>query len=790
MSLSAGPVKEQTALKIANNFWVKNKIIGVIDGKPARYDVDTAVFENIGKRLYNEFYIFNNTAGKGFIIVSADDCVEPIIAYSYDNNFNLDDMPDNIRWWLDGCAEDIRQAVAKRQNATEDVRMDWKCLDEGRHTPLRSNTVVSPLIQTKWNQRPYYNALCPVVSNGNRAPSGCVATAMAQVMKYWAYPEHGTGFHSYDAPSYGTQSANFSQTTYQWNSMPNTVSSANNAVATLMYHCGVSVDMQYGANGSAAYIIAGSNGSSFACAENALKTYFGYNSSTMQGIRKNNFTESQWISKLKNELDSGRPIIYGGYANGGGGGHCFVCDGYDSSNRMSFNWGWGGYCDGYYSVNNLTPGSGGTGSGSGSYTYNQIALIGVQPPQNSGSGTYDLSYYSNMTTSQSEYWFHDDLDVSAQVVNNGNAAFHGYMAPGAFQFNGEEYVYLGIYSYWNYSTTSSSHSDGLLSGYYAHGTFTHAGGEPYIPGQYKLEMLYSTDGDTWSFIKKGNYSNAQFSIIYSTAIETNSRFTIVGDNYVYSGKNTTINVDVKNTGSSTFYGRFRLSIIDLNGNHLQNIQILTEEEGLPNNYHYTNGLNFTGTVNVEPGLYMISLSSQRSGESTWYYCGASNFINPVYVHVTSGCSVNAYCDPATGGTITGAGNYKQGEQCTLKVTPKAGYTFVKWIDADGNFVSSNKTITFTVNDSQTYFALLNGNVGIDEDVNSLKLYPNPAKDRLHVEGCGINKVRIANIMGQVLIEKTANTDNVDLDISNLAPGVYLIQMETSKGLVTRKVTKG
>ena len=780
----ANPIDEKTALEIAQKFWKKNNIMGIMNNKPARYMADSAIFEKIGARDYGEFHIFNNTIGGGFVIVAADDCVEPIIAYSYDNNFSLTEMPDNIKWWLDERAAEIREAISTRKTASNETAYDWKCLSEGKHTPLRSTTVVSPLIKTKWSQRPYYNALCPIVSNGNRAPTGCVATAMAQVMKYWSYPSRGTGFHSYDAPSYGTQSANFSQTTYQWGSMPNTVSSSNNAVATLMYHCGVSVDMQYGANGSAAYILAGNNGSSFACAENALKTYFGYNSSMMQGIKKNNFSDSQWISKLKNELDNGRPIIYGGYANGGGGGHCFVCDGYDSNNKMHFNWGWGGSCDGYYSINNLTPGSGGTGSGSGSYTYNQIAIIGIKPNQSSG-GTFNLAYHSNMTTSDDEYWFHDELDVYAEVINNGTATFFGYIAPGAFQLNDDEYVFLGIYGYWNYS-------NGLENGYYAHGTVKHDGGEPYIPGKYELYMLYTTDTGskrTWSYINRNGYSYAKFDIIYSTKIETYSDFRIVGDNYIYSGKSTTINVDVKNNGSSTFYGRLRLSITDTDGNLLQNIQILNENNGLSPNYHYTNGNNFTGTVTVEPGLYMLSLSYQDSGSSTWYYTGASYNNNPVYVRVTSGCSVNAYCDPGAGGTITGAGNYKQGDQCTLKVTPKAGYRFVKWIDADGNFVSSSNTISFTVNDSQTYFALLNGSTGIDEETNSLKLYPNPANDRLHIEGCGINKVRIANTIGQTMIEKNINADNADIDISGLANGIYLIHIDTQNGTMTRKVAK-
>ena len=195
-------------------------------------------------------------------------------------------------------------------------------------------------------------------------------------MKYWEYPSQGIGFHSYNEDDYGTLSANFASTTYNWAAMPNNVTSSNNAVATLMYHCGVSVDMNYGVGGSSAQTLD---------VANALINYFGY-SPQIEGLYKTNYSNVQWINLLKTDLDNNRPIQYAG--SGNGGGHSFVCDGYDNNDWFHFNWGWGGSSDGYFDLDYLNPGSLGTGGGTGGFNTNQRAIIGIQPP--SGGSTVDV----------------------------------------------------------------------------------------------------------------------------------------------------------------------------------------------------------------------------------------------------------------------------------------------------------------------------------------------------------------------------------------------------------------
>lgn len=633
LPLFADPVDENTAKQLAQNFWKENNIMGVKGDKVFKKKMGDARFVNVAPQCgYTEFYIFNNEDGKGFVIIAADDCVIPILGYSYENNFAAENLPPNLKGWLDGYAEQIRMAVEMRVSATEEIHVDWECLRQGKNLPIKSERAVSPLITTFWDQNYPYNILCPADPNasgqaGGHAYAGCVATAMAQIMKYWAYPDQGIGSHSYipeDHPEYGTQYANFSDNTaYQWSSMPN--SNSNNAVAKLLHYCGVSVEMNYGPGGSGAQILS-YNGYFEYCAENALKTFFDYKNTLHGALKDTCSSDSQWITILKNELNHYRPILYGGVNPGGNSAHAFVCDGYNSNDYFHFNWGWSGAGQGanndiYYYINNLNPNN-------HNYSSNQIALIGIEP--NNTTYNFDLVYYSTPEMSDDEYWFFDDLSVYAEVWNIGSGAFNGYIGAGVYY---EEdpgsgtYYLLDIMDYWDRTSTP------LPSTYYVYGDLDCAGGPPYIPGSYLIAMLYSMDGNLWNFIDLGNYDYAYFDIVYSQSIEKNSDFSIVTGDFLYNNTDATVNVDILNTGNETFFGQFRISLLNSYGNCMQVIDIFDCTNGLPPNYHYTNGLDFTGLITVEPGTYLMSVDYKESGSSNWYYAGASDYQNPVWVYV-------------------------------------------------------------------------------------------------------------------------------------------------------------
>ncbi len=369
----AQPVSRETARQAAKTFLDKN---GAQSSELA--DVSAAAG-------FAHLYVF--TTDHSFVLMAADSRVQPVLGYSLDGGFDTEKMPDNKRAWIQEYSDGIQSAIERQTRASAEVTQQWQELVEGNFN--RSGTVVvGPLVQTRWDQGSPYNLQCP-----SGTVTGCVATAMAQVMKYWNYPEHGIGSHSYlpgDHPEFGEQYADFNATYYDWNNMTNTYGSSSTsaqkqAVATLMYHCGVSVNMNYCPSSE------GGSGAVTAFVAEALKTYFNYSSDVQHLDRSNYPNENEWIALLKAELDQRRPIQYHG--SGTGGGHSFVCDGYRDDNYFHFNWGWSGYCDEYYTINNLNPGPGGIGSGSnGIYNNNQGAVIGIHPSGCTSSAPTNLTY--------------------------------------------------------------------------------------------------------------------------------------------------------------------------------------------------------------------------------------------------------------------------------------------------------------------------------------------------------------------------------------------------------------
>lgn len=398
-AIYAAPVSPSVAMQVASNFYAVNA------GKSGSVSL-TDVTSQSG---FQEFYIFVHPQGKGFVIVAADDCVQPIIGYSLSSGFTFP-MPEHVYAHLQGYEQEIAYYKSAGIRATSEIIDLWESMQNGSYTP-RNTTSVSPMLTTTWNQSPYYNNLCPD-SAGVHAVTGCAATATAQVMKFWNWPVTGTGSHTYTDDNFGTLTANFGATTYQWSLMPNALNSSSttaqiNAVATLMFHVGVAIEMDYGIHSSGAYT--NSYGySDLACSENALKDYFGYKS-TIHSVYKNNTTDAVWVSVLTSELDAGRPVIEAGH---GGGGHAFVCDGYDNNGLFHINWGWGSAYDGYFAHNALNPGGGGTGSGSmGTYNQDQSLVVGIEPaglhtstqyltlPQEGGTTSFTVSSNVSSTTS-------------------------------------------------------------------------------------------------------------------------------------------------------------------------------------------------------------------------------------------------------------------------------------------------------------------------------------------------------------------------------------------------------
>ena len=352
---------------------------------------------------YVGFYVFNADGG-GFVLVAADDCVHPILGYSTSGTFRVEGMPENVSSWLAGYEWEI--AAAKAAQPRGDVQVfsaegdriaaEWRRLESGLEPQPLLTTAVSPLITTTWNQSPYYNEQCPYDEDyDEHVVTGCVATATAQIMKFWNHPAQGYGSHSYNSwnshTSYGTLTADFGNTTYNWSVMPNALTAVSsqaeiNEVAKLMSHVGIAIEMEYdvSANGGSSAPNYAYDGTPRASSQFALHQYFKY-SPDMTVVHRDEYDNATYCALLRAELDQQRPILHDG-ANTSGG-HSFVCDGYDAQGYFHFNWGWGGYCDGYFVMGSLNPGTGGTGgNSSGTYNVRNAAILGIRPNTSFGQG--------------------------------------------------------------------------------------------------------------------------------------------------------------------------------------------------------------------------------------------------------------------------------------------------------------------------------------------------------------------------------------------------------------------
>ncbi|MBR0296160.1 MAG: C10 family peptidase [Paludibacteraceae bacterium] len=400
-------VSQEDAALVAKNFLNPTSVSGVKKAPARPMVLKAAAAED------NQFYVYENASGEGWVMVAADDAITPILAYSKTGSFRTDNMPRNMQHWVNNYNQFIKRVVDDGAVASEEAQAQWKQLRKGLPDDPAGNVVVGPLVKTTWDQGAPFDLLTPGTGtwgNGTKAATGCVATAMAQVMNYWKWPVKGVGSHSYtplnpntckSQTKYGEQSADFGNTTYDWANMlnaytdedgeelPGLTTAQKNAVATLMYHCGVATEMMYGDKewgGSGTYTGNYGSWSESDNAQNALYNYFNYKKATSyvrsgyeyEGtVYYDAWNDDDWTAMVKAELANNHPIMYGGA--GDEGGHSFICDGYDDQNYFHFNWGWSGQNDGWYKLDNLVPGSGGAGGGSFAFNEDQDVIIGIVP---------------------------------------------------------------------------------------------------------------------------------------------------------------------------------------------------------------------------------------------------------------------------------------------------------------------------------------------------------------------------------------------------------------------------
>ena len=372
-------------------------------------------------------YVFASPAGEGFLIASADDAAFPLLGYSDEGTFNPDNIPANLQYWLKEYAREIAfvrengvlAAVPTKTTLTTAAPRGSRAAEPSLSEPDDEvMEAVGPLLKSKWNQGEPYNKDCfEISSTGTQTQSvtGCVATAMAQVMYYFQYPTVGKGEISYKHGDSGTYEMNFAAQDFDWSNMLPTYSSGSynateaDAVAYLMKACGYSVKMDYGK---------GESGASGSDIPGALINYFGYNDNIQLQTRAF-YTYTQWQKMIYDNLRNVGPVIYDGSALDGG--HSFVCDGYDGNGYFHINWGWGGMSDGFYLLDALNPDEYGIGGAAGGYNLGQQVVLNITPYTGETLPS-QLMQFGSATGSIS------DGKLSLQLEDAGNPGFQ-YINP-------------------------------------------------------------------------------------------------------------------------------------------------------------------------------------------------------------------------------------------------------------------------------------------------------------------------------------------------------------------------
>lgn len=838
-ALQAKQIDEATAKTVGTNFIQYKSHSEVFTGHIELQRAYVAKFENM-----ITFYVFNVNNTQGFIIVSADDVVEPVLGYSDNGAFVLSNVPPALIKLLNGYKKEISAIVKNNIPSTPALSERWRSLIDGSVGNDKSVSMVSPLIQTQWSQSPYYNDLCPFQKNSYtvRCVTGCPATAMAQIMKYWNYPTTGKSFFAYSTANNGILSANFGKTTYNWSNMPNTVSAANTDVATLMYHCGVAVKTEYGAQ-SSAYVVQAGSRSGTSC-EDAYKRYFKYDNTTIQGLIKSNFSDTDWINKITYELDNNRPIQYVGYGNGGG--HTWVLDGYNG-NLFHMNWGWGGLCDGNFQITALNPtiNNNTTGAGLGQYNSYHEMVIGIQPPTTPPAPKLALN--SSITLTSDTTSGSQAVAVNVDIKNVGDDGFDGEYCVAVFDEYGEFITII--------DSIPTNAPLGVGADYSGLGGLTFSdSGMVNANGNYDVQVYYKPTGeDVWELAGDIFFPNEEDFYIETPPndIRLNSAISVNPQIFV-QGQPADVSVDIFNGTADTLVGDFSADLYDLDGNFIETIGAFNESNGILPQTSYGVPVTFSSTaINAAPGTYTIAINAAG------YLCGDNLYANPITIDIvapdvpedtyepnddpnTASALTLDYSISDSGSVSTNEASIPYGSSYDYyEVYLPPGYDYFvdimlndNYYAEDGQYYTLDGIVSYAT-DTSTYWSdayddivptmivtggttlylvvspYFYGDVGtynltvdatrfiatstnnIEQD-NAIKIYPNPAKDNITVDVSGfkesVKQIKVYSIAGQEILSVDKEiTTSTKLSLNDLSEGIYIMKVLTNTTVVTKQL---
>lgn len=767
-SLMAGPVDQQKAQRLGAKF-LSTTAVAQRNADVQLNLVATAIDMQRGG---TDYYVFNVSNGEGFVIVAGDDRVKPILAYSTTGKYNPNDVSEGFQFTLDGFRQEIQYVREHNLSATADITAEWRSvanngsLNRGEQT----RAVVGPLCQTLWNQNFPWNSQCPEdpEGNGGHVYAGCVATAMGMVMKFWEWPAQGVGSHSYHPDGYAQQSANFGETEYHFELMPNTLDSTSTEeeyfeTAQLLHHLGISVNMMYSGHGSGAYSDD---------VPTALRNYFRYNCEDHVTNYGNwwpgwGYTNEEWAQMLKDGgLDELLPLYYSGQDDSGAGGHAYVCDGYDENDYFHFNWGWSGRDNAWCPIGALN---------TTRYAFNQMnGFTGHIVPQ--GDVYYSRpDSVANMLASEEASldavrlsWTNPTLTVDGsdltsitsitirrnfEVIAELTDAQVG--ADMEYQDNGLE---PGLYEYTIYVTNEAGISRttyrSVLVGEKCNVVF----------------QLHDDGGNGW----KG--------AAISVTSESGQRIAIVtmteGSDLVIDLPLLRGNLNfIWNHGWYHAYEEYdtdfecSFTILDYAGNEL-----FTSSE-------LEDGIFMTFENNCEEAPLACYPVQNLQGEYQWH----SEEEYGVYL---------TWDKPNVTANLDHFNIYRSilvtKESELIAEVPYTGDNSYEFFDNNNEHGEYEYEVTAVfVRGSEQCESEVEG-IGnlivtaVNENAANVNLYPNPTNGMLNIEGQGTMHICLSNLMGQKLMEAEAE-GNTTLDLSRFESGMYLVRIEYADGVMVQKV---
>ena len=693
-------------------------------------------------------YIFN-IEDKGYYIVSADDRAKPVLAYSNEGCIDVNNILPAMAYYLEHYKNAISYAIENDLKADVEIENEWNTVRTRGVAERKIGKSVEPMVELKWNQVYPYSYFCPTDDNGpgGHVYVGCAADVMAMIMKYWNYPEKGTGSHSYVPEGYPTQSVDFSAAKYDWGNMPVQIFSSSpkkeiEAIALLMYHCSVSVDMKYGAYASSGYS---------EMVPSAMNKYFSY-TEKMSHLYRNQYDLNEWEKLLRDNLDQGFPVYYAG-SSPVSGGHAFLCDGYTEDGYFHFNWGWSGMYNGNFAIDALNPTN-------ADYNVNQRAIFDVIPdyahkcmPKSPVIETETNTVYSKKGVIKVYAPELSDLDEALEVIDkvvilrdNKEVFVTENVAPGSIITFEDEVEGYGIYDYTAYaisngivgrrgnaslvygptcsweitaSTTSYQGWNGASIKLLSEGkAFEEITVKNSTPVNLSLQVPEGEVSCVWT-APKNRISSLSIKIKNSygeTVYEYSGSSAELQEGEIYSGNNSCDNCMAPESLSAEF------AKVD----NKEGVMITWEKVGTPQSFK---------VYRSEDNKDYKEIAIVASSENQYF---DHNETNGIYYY-----QVTAYNDAC----------------------------------------ESMPAVTSDNNSDYVMVEVLS----IDENTISAIIYPNPVSERLNISSEGLTNISVYTMLGQKVLGVNLNADEYTLDVKDLNNGVYMLKVSSRKGSFTRRI---